>query len=91
MSPHTQPHSTLPWLLSAIPFLMVVNNKPQVNTAQIIQWLIIAGVSGMVAAYITITKLEVQFEAFAKANDEAHLILKEQIQEIHKDFYVPRQ
>ena len=72
--------------LACIPALTVVNGRAKINPAQIIQFLIVAGVGGLVAGYITLTKLEVRFDSLTDVIME----VKQDVKEIRKDFYVPR-
>jgi hypothetical protein len=73
------------WILACIPAVTVASGKAKINTAQIIQFLIVAGVGGMIAGYITLTKLEVKFDMIV----DKIVNIENSVKEIRKDFYKP--
>ena len=73
------------WIIACVPFLTVVNGRVKVNPSQIIQYLIIAGFISVATAYITLSKLEVKFDAIVGEIVE----IKQEVKQIRDDFYKP--
>lgn len=66
-------------MLDYVPFLCIVNGKVNINTARIVEALIIAVVGGAFAAYITVAKLEVRIQNMEK-----------KLERMERDFYIPK-
>jgi hypothetical protein len=79
------PH-TLHWLLLCIPAVTAESGRLKINTAMIIQALIIAGVGGAIVGYMNLGKMEVRFDAMMDEIVE----IKQDVKDIRKDFYKPR-
>lgn len=84
------------WLLACLPFVSVVEGKAKINPTQIIQFLIVAGVGGLVAGYISTVKQEVRIEAIEKSIVKMEYTvaqgfnsIKEDFKDMRKDFYIP--
>ncbi len=86
----TSPEHWWHWILAFVPFVTVVNGKAKINPAQIIQFLIVAGVGGLVAGYIATTKQGVEIEVIKQSIIKIERTVEQGFRDIRKDFYVPR-
>ena len=93
MSPLTvltsAPEHIAHWLFACIPFVTVANGKTRINPAQIVQFLIVAGVGGLVAGYIATTKQGVEIEVIKQSIIKIERTVEQGFRDIRKDFYIP--
>jgi hypothetical protein len=68
-----------------IPFMTLVNGKPELNTSRITEAVIIAAICSAMTAYITLQKMEIKFDNLEKDNHR----IEKKVNQIYSDLYKP--